>query len=294
MDGSLRQFDGPTMIQWPAGLLEMISRYLILAILLLASLGLAYPIESIRVAGDSGAEIQLQAPQAPDVLPIPNIQGAAVDYFLPGASLHESFHGKLQLKAPHALLKEFKATAEKKGVLLHLELNGASEGIKERLQFRRDGQGYRLALSFPTNATAAMQLAKDEQLPVLTSGANPTVRAPGFGWKQWLAVFFVIIAAGAFTFIWVKLLSGRARLGGSKKYLIESLAQCPIGPKASVNLIRVGREFMLIGVTPAQITLLSALPALQSQYEEETKFERDTFKDTVDEEIERLKKEIAL
>lgn len=295
MELTLKNIDGPAFVQLPASLLEMVSRYLILGILFLASFGLAYPIDSIRVSGESGAEIQLQAPQAPDVLPLPQVQANAVEYFLPGATLHESFHGKLQLKSPHALLRELKATTDKKGVTLRLELNGASEGVKERLQFRRDGQGFRLSLAFPRGeASPALQMAKDEQLPVLTTGTSAIARAPGFGWKQWMAVLFVIFAAGTFTFVWVKFMSGRARLGGSKKYLIESLAQCPMGPKSSVNLIRVGREFLLIGVTPGSVTLLSSLPALQAQYEDETKFERDSFKETVDQEIERLKKEIAL
>jgi len=56
-----------------------------------------------------------------------------------------------------------------------------------------------------------------------------------------------------------------------------------------VSLLKVGTEFVLVGITPNQISMLSHLPKLQEQYAEETGFERGIFKEAVSEEVQRLR-----
>ena len=57
------------------------------------------------------------------------------------------------------------------------------------------------------------------------------------------------------------------------------------GGKAGVSLIKVGSEFVLVGVSSHQVSFLSSLPKLESQYEDENRFERETFQAAVQQEV---------
>ncbi|MFM8315766.1 MAG: flagellar biosynthetic protein FliO, partial [Deltaproteobacteria bacterium] len=74
--------------------------------------------------------------------------------------------------------------------------------------------------------------------------------------------------------------------GGIRKYLVEQLSYVPIGGmKSGVALVKVGGDFVLLGVTPNQVTFLSSLPKLSEQYEEENQFEKNTFNEAIQEQL---------
>jgi flagellar biogenesis protein FliO len=88
----------------------------------------------------------------------------------------------------------------------------------------------------------------------------------------------------------MKFLQKKGKLAGSRKYLIENLSYVPLGSnnKNAVCLIKVGSEFVLVGVSPQQVTFLSHLPKLESQYESESKFERNVFEEAIQEELNKM------
>jgi len=262
--------------------------------LCLSSVVVGYPINSLKVGGQKEAEIRFQSSEAPANLPTPAIKGNSIELFFTGAELDGSFQGKAELKAPHALVKELTATQEKKGVSVKLEMIGKAGEWKDRVSVATENQSVVVRLGFPAKVTPALDYAQSEQLPILTEAAAVKPATSPFGRTQWFVVLGVLVVAALSTFAVVKLIQMKGKASGKRKYLIEQLAHCSLGPKTGVSLVRVGREFVLLGVTPQQVNLLSHVPALQAQYEEETRFERESFKDAVDEEITRLKKEIAL
>ncbi len=254
----------------------------------------SYPLSSLKVGGEKEAEIRFQTPEGFADVPSFTIKNGKIEFILSGAELDSSFEGNVKLSAPHALVKTLTASQEKRGLAVKVELNDREQNWKEKVAFSREKSSLVLKIGFPVKVTPVLEYAKSEQLPVLAD--NPSVKPAtvGFGHTQWLLILGILVVAGISTFAVVKFLRIKEKTAGNRKYLIESLAHCSLGPKAGVSLVRVGREFVLVGVTPHQINLLSHVPGLQAQYEDETKFERESFKDAVDEEIARLKKEIAL
>src|SRR5687768_16426272 len=144
----------------------MILRIIILLFLFAVPL-FGYEISMIKVGGDKAAEIQLQAPDAPAAPPTPQWKGNSVEMSFPGATQHSSFGGKMSLKAPHSLVKQFDAIAQKKGVTLKIEFHQAD--MKDKLQIARDGQGFRVVMGAPVTPSPALKIAETEQLPVLAA-----------------------------------------------------------------------------------------------------------------------------
>src|SRR5690606_14075960 len=95
--------------------------------------------------------------------------------------------------------------------------------------------------------------------------------------------------AGAGVYL-VKFSKGKSMVwrGGTRRHLIETVAQAPLaGGKASVAILRVGSEFVMVGVTPNSVSHLSNLPKLQEEYEAETSLERDSFKEAIAQQVRR-------
>jgi len=117
------------------------------------------------------------------------------------------------------------------------------------------------------------------------------------GWKI-LLVLAVVGVSGVGTYFLLKLLKkqGFKMSSGSRKYLIENLSYSSIGPggKAGVGLVKVGSEFMLLGITSNQVTLLSNLPELAKKYEEESRFERSSFKSAVEQELQKIQTKVRI
>ncbi|NDD05493.1 MAG: hypothetical protein EB078_11345 [Proteobacteria bacterium] len=90
-------------------------------------------------------------------------------------------------------------------------------------------------------------------------------------------------------FLVLRTVKNKVGLKGTRRYLIEQLGYHSLGAKSGVSLLRIGQEFVLVGVTPNSINIISHLPKLREQYEEETGFERGVFKQAIAEEVQRLK-----
>lgn len=158
-----------------------------------------------------------------------------------------------------------------------------------------------LASSFALGAAPAREklvgageLEKQEQKPLFAGGVDAgtvtrEIRQPAWGMILGIVVFLV---ASAGIFFALKFLQRRGGGLGSRRYLIESLSYCPVGPggKAGLSLVKIGNEFVLVGVTAQQVTFLSSLPELKARYESEAKFERGTFTQAVQEELARAAK----
>lgn len=149
------------------------------------------------------------------------------------------------------------------------------------------------AVTAKDNAPAS--LFQEEETPLnLNASGSSHVAEPHFQAGQLLLVFLLLLVAGGCTVFFFRFLKTKGKWQGSRKYLIEQLGYCPMGTKTGVSLIKVGKEFLLIGITPQQVTMLSKLPKLEAQYEEESQFERETFRDAVGQEIHRMENETTI
>jgi flagellar biogenesis protein FliO len=248
---------------------------------------------AIKVSGDSSADVLFVSQNGDMALPALQIDDNTVDLVFSGQKLCEALQGKIDLNAPHTLIQRISAFSYDNNVRAKIVVNGSVEGLRQRLQLRRDPQGVRLTVAFPAGSQATLKLLKDEQAPLQTEASAATVSAVGKpGWGRLLIALVVFVLAGVGTYFAARFVKQKSSWRGSRKYLVESLAYCPIGEggaKAGVSLVKVGSEFVLVGVTSHQVSFLSSLPKLQEQYEQENRFERDTFRDAVEEEVHRLK-----
>jgi len=129
---------------------------------------------------------------------------------------------------------------------------------------------------------------REEQKPLNTQTIGKTeTKATSHGYYIFV-VCLVLVLAGACTFFVIRFLRRNGGFRGSRKFLIEQLSYCPLGTKMGVALLKIGREFILVGVTPNQINILSNMPVLAEQYGEEAKYERDHFDKAVKEELSRI------
>jgi flagellar biosynthetic protein FliO len=89
--------------------------------------------------------------------------------------------------------------------------------------------------------------------------AAEEVSAPNFFWMsvRIFSVLACILALMLVVLYFVKKLNlqGKSFLG-SQKYM-EIIERLYLGPKSSVALVKVGSEFLMIGLSPNQITFLS-------------------------------------
>lgn len=267
---------------------------LLLAASLLNTTAFAYEISEAIVSGDRRAEVLFVASPSPEVAPSWQVHGNVMEINFPGAELPKARNGKWEVNSPHALVQRIQLfSTNKHGVHGEILFNGKSDDLRNRLSFEKNPRGIALAVEYPTGDTKAIDLMKEEQLPVLTNAPSPRLAEPSFQPRQIALVGILLALAGICTFVLFRFLKTKGRWKGSRKYLIESLGYCPLGGKSGISLIKVGREFILVGVTANQVSLLSTLPRLAEQYEEETQFERESFRDAVGEELRRMRKEIA-
>jgi flagellar biogenesis protein FliO len=133
------------------------------------------------------------------------------------------------------------------------------------------------------------ELLKEEQQPLIFSASEGKKKDSS---PIMTTILFILFTAGASVggVFLMKFLQKKGKLAGSRKYLIENLSYVPLGSnnKNAVCLIKVGSEFVLVGVSPQQVTFLSHLPKLESQYESESKFERNVFEEAIQEELNKM------
>ncbi len=145
-------------------------------------------------------------------------------------------------------------------------------------------------VSHPLSGDSSNAFTSAENMP-LHLDSHPVDHPSMFRFTNLLALALAIALAGGCTYLFIKLTRG-AKIRGSKKYLIEHLSTYQVSPKASVTLLKVGEEFVLVGVTPQQVTPLSSLPLLTKTYQEEHQFERDVFREAVSSEVKSLQNKV--
>lgn len=263
-----------------------------LCLLLVSVAAVAAPqLTEITVNGDADAQIHLQTNTAWKGEPSVQIKENVVEVTFSGMELAEKLSGKFEISNPHALLQSVSAASYgANSVRAKFIVNGSPENLRSRLKGRNDANGIHYSLSFPDASQSTISLMKEEQLPVLSEKKSVKEASGVLSWKQIFVMLIVVSLAGVCTFFFLRFLKSQGQIKGSRKYLIEQLAYASTGPKTGVSLMRVGKEFVLLGVTPSAVTFLSSLPKLQEEYEESSKFERGVFHEAVEKEFERLKR----
>lgn len=250
---------------------------------------LAGQIDSVKVTGDKTADVVFNGAT---VAPTMQVDDNTIDLVFADTKLADSLGGKVDLLSPHTLVQRVSAYPTERGaVRAKLVINGTAEGLRQRLQVKAENGAVHLAIRYPAGADATLSLLKEEQAPLGSEALSAPVPAAHTGWGRLFVAFFVFALAGGGTYVAARFMKKKGAWVGSRKYLVENLAFCPVGPggKSGVSLIKVGSEFVLVGVTPNQVSFLSNLPRLAEQYETENKFERDTFRAAVEEEVHRMK-----
>ena len=253
----------------------------------------AYEIQNIKVSGDKEAFIHFEGLPA-DAVPSLKVNGNTIDISFQGANLNAKLEGKVDLESPHALIQRVSVyEATKQNVRSKIVLNGTTDDLANRVKFDESSGALKLKIAFPKGDHPALNLLQEEQKPVLTAPTVQKKEKPLISTAQIFMVVMVILLAGACSFFAVRFLKNKGSLRGTRKFLLEQLGYVSLGNKIGVSLIKVGNEFVLVGVTPGQVSLLSTLPKLEQKYAEESQFERGVFKEAFEEEYQRLKRSDA-
>jgi flagellar biogenesis protein FliO len=260
------------------------NKQLVLFLLCLPSVARAVELQAIKTAGEANAEVSFIADGALPSMPRLAVEENRVELHFSGVKLSPSLLSQVEVPSPHALIQRLSAyPVDGGGARVRLVVNGSTEKLRDRVKLLKTESGVALSLTYPAGSEATLKLLQEEQA-VLDSKKAPVEEARGgFGWFRLLVALVLFGAAGAGSYYFVKFARKRVGLTGSRKHLIETIAGAPIGDgKASVAILRVGGEFVLVGITSSQVNMLSHLPKLQAQYEEESSLERDTFKEAIE------------
>lgn len=246
-------------------------------------------ITGVEVTGEDKAVVSFQG-TFNDQVPAWKVNDGNLEITFSGTHLGEPIKQKLDLESPHALVRRLSVYAlDEQTTRAKVILNGSLEALRDRIHVGKDGGRLLFSIDYPKGQSAALNLLREEQKP-LAAQSEKTVINSGKGYGLTLAILILtLLGAGAATFFFTKFLRKKGGVRGSRKFLIEQLGYCALGTKTGVSLLKVGNEFVLVGVTPGNVNFLSNLPRLQEQYDEEASFERGVFKESIAEEVRRLK-----
>lgn len=261
-------------------------KYLSLLFLLSFS-AFGFQINSVKVGGESQALVEFVGTEGKLSTPTYKVNGNIVELNFTNANLAPNQQGKMDVSSPHALVHRVSVfEPAPKQVRALVVINGSVDSLKNRIALSETPSGSVLKVDFPKVSNSTLELLKEEQLPIDDMGKVTKKEAKGFQWVQLVLFLVVVIGAGVATFFVVKFARAKGNWGGSRKYLIEQLSYAPVGgTKSGVALVKVGGDFILLGVTPNQVTFLSNLPKLSQQYEEENSFEKTAFTEAIQEQI---------
>jgi len=242
---------------------------------------------NVKVSGEKEASLQFEGAGNE---PSWKIRSNVLELTFLDTLLDENTEGKIDISSPHPLIKRVSAfQLEKDVVRVNIVMNGSVEEMKERVTFDKSSKGVSMRCAYPKGDTSLLDSLKEDEIP-LTQAVKESNKKSEKGAGVTIAVTAVSLLLFVFIgFYSIKFLKSKGGIRGTRKYLIEQMGYCPLGPKMGVSLIKIGEEFVLLGVTPGNISMLSALPKLRDQYMEETKFERNVFKEAVEEEFNRMK-----
>jgi flagellar protein FliO/FliZ len=259
----------------------------------LALLGFSYllfgsELKEVKVSGQDNAQLKLVGDVSADSVTW-KLSENTLDIVLPGTVLAKEHGDKIEITTPHSLIKRLSfINASNSSVKGKVIINGTVEDIQKRVNVNKVGNEIVFTVEYPKNNSSALRLLQEEQIP-LAAQKKTAKNDSNEGYRSALMMitaFFLIVGIAGFVF--VRFFRQKGAFRGARKYLIEQLGYCPVGAKAGVSLLKIGNDFVLVGITPNQISMLSHLPKLQEQYEEESGFERGVFKQAVAEEVKRL------
>jgi len=254
----------------------------------------AYTLDNVEVSGIDKAEVLFAIKNAEESVPQIKVDGNVVEISFLGGEVGKDL-SRRDWNSVHPLIQSINVGNDTKGTArVRLVVAGSSESLKKRVRLEKTEKSVRLFVDFPLSATSAATESianwrEAEQLPLgRLEASNEKVRSRSQTMFVMVGIFLVLISAGVAVWFF-KNAKNRGAKRGSRKYLIEQMAFHPMGNRSGVSLLKVGNEFVLVGITPQSITMLSAVPELKERYAEESKFERDDFKVAVEEELGRLK-----
>lgn len=262
----------------------------LLAILIgISGTATAIEIQAIKVAGDTSAEVTFISDGALPATPGLRVEDNRVELSFPGVALSSALTGAPEIASPHALVQKISSSVDNGTSRVKLVVNGSSEKLRDRVKLQKTDNGVKMVLTYPAGGEATMKLLQEEQAVLEAPKPKAQESKGGFGWVRLLVALFIFAAAAGGTWYFVKFARSKTGWRGTRRHLIETIANAPVGAggKASVAILRVGSEFVMVGVTPGQISFLSNLPKLQEQYEEENSLERDSFKEAIAEQARR-------
>jgi flagellar protein FliO/FliZ len=103
---------------------------------------------------------------------------------------------------------------------------------------------------------AAAALPARAALPTVAAAASQPASAPGFGQA---AFGLLLVLAIIFGCAWLARRLGVQRLGGSR--LVTVVSSAALGPRERVVVVAVADRWLVLGVTPTQVTRLHDIPA---------------------------------
>lgn len=261
----------------------------LLSLVFLGYLAFGNQVNNLTVTGQDRAEIEVMG-QLPTSSPTWKVQDNVLEVSWPNTSLAPNHGEKLEVSAPHALIKRVTLLQGANDTLKgRIVINGSMEGIRDRVKINHSDKRTSFSVDYPTQNGNTMKMLQEEQTPIAAAAFTQRSDSSS-GYRTVvgvIALFLLFCMVGGFVFY--RYFKGKGALRGARRYLIEQLSYCPLGAKSGVSLLKVGHEFVLVGITPNQISMLSQLPKLQEQYEQETGFERGVFQEAVAEEVQRLR-----
>ncbi len=248
--------------------------------------------KGVEVGGNEKAVVTFLFEPKKQVLPALDVHENVIELNFRSSKFDEKLKEKLDILSPHLLIRRINAFLSSDVLRVNIVINGSVENLRNRLKLENSEKGISLYIDFPEKMDGALKLLKEERVELAKISPEPLKSHRGFkDVALYLSVLFLFFLGG-FGFIFF--LKKRGRIGGSRKYLVEHMSYCPLGGgKAGVSVIRVGTDFFLIGVTSNQVTFLSTLPKLSTQYEQETSFERSSFREAIEEEYKKIKSSLS-
>lgn len=254
-----------------------------------AAPALGTQIQAIKIAGETSAEVSFVSDGILPSTPRMSVEENRVDLIFAGVALSPALIQQVDIPSPHALLQRISVSpVEGGGARVRLIVNGSIEKLRDRVKLQKNDGTISLVLTYPASATATLKLLQEEQSSIDTTKPATADSRGGFGWFRLFLILFLFAATGGGTWLFVKYAKKKTGWRGTRRHLIEMVASAPVGEnKASVAIVRVGGEFVMVGVTSSQVNLITRLPKLESQYEEENSLERGSFKEAIEEEVRR-------
>ena len=206
---------------------------------------------NIKVTGDKDAELLFEGVKLTK-LPELRIKDDVLEFILPQMKLSASANGEANLVSPHPLIEKVTVKQLAEGIQVQVK-SKKKEHLKERAKAFLASKGLRIKLS--------------EQKPIAKKAPVPKKMASGDVWgamgqefEGMLFVGLILLAAAGGYFIYLRKKKSKGVSTNAKSDgVIESIAHCDLEAKPGVRVVRVGKEYLLLGITNQQISLLAVL-----------------------------------